>query len=135
MTDRRRGSGCSSARTTPARRRGASSGWGPPPRGGAGAARPARGAAAAGGARGPPPAGRVRAGLASAEYGDDGERLALPVVDRYFGGILAPTERRPGWEDAGHPHGTLLLARRACLEEIGLFDERYFAYCEEADLG
>jgi N-acetylglucosaminyl-diphospho-decaprenol L-rhamnosyltransferase len=78
---------------------------------------------------------RPAAGLASAEYGDDDVRLALPVVDRYFGGILAPTERRPGWEDAGHPHGTLLLARRACLEDIGLFDERYFAYCEEADLG
>jgi GT2 family glycosyltransferase len=57
------------------------------------------------------------------------------VVDRYFGGILGPTDRRPGWEAAGHPHGTLLLARRACLEEVGLFDERYFAYCEEADLG
>ena len=28
----------------------------------------------------------------------------------------------------------LLLARRACLAEVGLFDERYFAYCEEADL-
>ncbi len=74
---------------------------------------------------------RPRAGMASAEYGEGG----VPVVDRYFGGILAPSERRPGWEDAGHPHGTLLLARRQCLEEIGLFDERYFAYCEEADLG
>ena len=39
-----------------------------------------------------------------------------------------------GWEPAGHPHGTLMLARRAVLEEVGLFDERYFAYCEEADL-
>ena len=39
-----------------------------------------------------------------------------------------------GWEPAGHPHGTLLLARRQVLEEVGLFDERYFAYCEEADL-
>jgi N-acetylglucosaminyl-diphospho-decaprenol L-rhamnosyltransferase len=77
---------------------------------------------------------RPRAGLASAEYGD-GQRLARPVVDRYFGGILGPTERRPGWEAAGHPHGTLLLARRPCLEQVGLFDERYFAYCEEADLG
>lgn len=79
-------------------------------------------------------AGRPRAGLASAEYGGAG-RLALPVVDPYFGGILVPSDRRPGWEDAGYPHGTLLLARRGCLEEIGLFDERYFAYCEEADLG
>ena len=78
---------------------------------------------------------RPRAGLASAEYGDDDVRLARPVVDRYFGGILGPTDRRPGWEDADHPHGTLLLAGRACLDDIGLFDERYFAYCEEADLG
>jgi GT2 family glycosyltransferase len=27
-----------------------------------------------------------------------------------------------------------MLARRDLLEEVGLFDERYFAYCEEADL-
>jgi GT2 family glycosyltransferase len=74
---------------------------------------------------------RPRSGLVSAEYGHGG----TPVVDRYFGGILAASDRRPGWEDAGHPHGTLLLARRQCLEEVGLFDERYFAYCEEADLG
>ena len=40
-----------------------------------------------------------------------------------------------GWDPADYPHGTLMLARRACLEEVGLFDERYFAYCEEADLG
>jgi GT2 family glycosyltransferase len=79
-------------------------------------------------------AARPRAGLASAEYGD-GDRLARPVVDRYFGGILGPTDRAPGWEAADHPHGTLLLARRACLDDIGLFDESYFAYCEEADLG
>ena len=74
---------------------------------------------------------RPRAGLASAEFGEPGK----PVVDRYFGGILVDRQRDEGWEDAGHPHGTLLLARRGCLEDIGLFDERYFAYCEEADLG
>ncbi|CAN5840068.1 N/A [soil metagenome] len=78
---------------------------------------------------------RPRAGLACAEYGDHDEPKAKPAVDPYLGGILVATERHPGWEDAGHPHGTLLLARRACLEEIGLFDDRYFAYCEEADLG
>jgi hypothetical protein len=27
-----------------------------------------------------------------------------------------------------------MFARRACLDDVGLFDERYFAYCEEADL-
>jgi cellulose synthase/poly-beta-1,6-N-acetylglucosamine synthase-like glycosyltransferase len=73
---------------------------------------------------------RPRAGLACADVGDD----ATPIVDPYFGGILAPASIEEGWEDAGHPHGTLMLARRACLEQVGLFDERYFAYCEEADL-
>ncbi len=33
------------------------------------------------------------------------------------------------------PHGTLMLVRRACLQEIGLFDERYFAYGDEHELG
>jgi N-acetylglucosaminyl-diphospho-decaprenol L-rhamnosyltransferase len=78
---------------------------------------------------------RDRAGLACAEYGPDHVGRALPVVDRYLGGVLEPSDRADGWEACGHPHGTLMLARRACLEEVGLFDERYFAYCEEADLG
>jgi N-acetylglucosaminyl-diphospho-decaprenol L-rhamnosyltransferase len=33
------------------------------------------------------------------------------------------------------PHGTLMLVRRDCLAEIGLFDERYFAYGDEHELG
>jgi N-acetylglucosaminyl-diphospho-decaprenol L-rhamnosyltransferase len=73
---------------------------------------------------------RVRAGLVSADFGDG----VTPIVDPYFGGILAPATVTEGWEPAGHPHGTLLLARRAMLEQVGLFDERYFAYGEEADL-
>ena len=73
---------------------------------------------------------RPRAGLACADFGDG----ATPVVDPYFGGILAPATVTEGWEPAGPPHGTLMLARRSVLEEVGLFDERYFAYCEEADL-
>lgn len=72
-----------------------------------------------------------RAGLACADVGDD----ETPVVDPYFGGMTKPAEMDDGWEPADYPHGTLLIARRECLEEIGLFDERYFAYCEEADLG
>jgi GT2 family glycosyltransferase len=75
--------------------------------------------------------GRPRAGLACADYGD----AATPVVDPYFGGIPGPQTVTEGWEPAGYPHGTLLVARRACLEDVGLFDERYFSYCEEADLG
>ena len=76
--------------------------------------------------------GQPRAGLACADVGD-GE---TPVFDPYFGGMTVPDRRRaPGWETVDYPHGTLLIARRSCLEAIGLFDERYFAYCEETDLG
>jgi N-acetylglucosaminyl-diphospho-decaprenol L-rhamnosyltransferase len=78
--------------------------------------------------------GRPNAGLASAEYGDH-HWSGTPAVDPLFGALLRPSSVDDGWEDAGYPHGTLLLARRACLVDIGLFDERYFAYCEEADLG
>lgn len=75
-------------------------------------------------------AARPRAGLASAEYGTDEK----PVVDPYFGGMTVACERGDGWEPAGFAHGTFLLLRRACIEDVGLFDESYFAYCEEADL-
>jgi GT2 family glycosyltransferase len=71
-----------------------------------------------------------RAGLASADVGDS----LTPMVDRYFGAIPAPATVAQGWEAAGYPHGTLMLAARRCLEDVGLFDERYFAYCEEAEL-
>lgn len=74
---------------------------------------------------------RRRAGLACGDFGDG----TTPVVDPYFGGIQVPSTVVDGWDPAGYPHGTLLAARRACLEDIGLFDEEYFAYCEEADLG
>jgi GT2 family glycosyltransferase len=71
-----------------------------------------------------------RAGLASADVGDG----LTPVVDPYFGAISAPATVIDGWEPSGYPHGTLMVARRECLTGIGLFDERYFAYCEEAEL-
>jgi GT2 family glycosyltransferase len=38
-------------------------------------------------------------------------------------------------EDALIPSGCAALYRRAMLDEIGLFDEDFFAYCEDADLG
>lgn len=74
---------------------------------------------------------RGAVGLASADVGD-GE---TPIVDEYFGSITRPARVEEGFEPADYPHGTLVLARRACLDDVGLFDERYFAYCEEADLG
>jgi hypothetical protein len=78
-------------------------------------------------------AARPRAALACAEYGP-GEDWR-PVVDKFFGGWFVPTERLEGWESVDYPHGTLLGIRRAAVRDIGLFDERFFAYCEEADLG
>lgn len=74
---------------------------------------------------------RPRLGLVSADVGDG----ATPVVDPYFGGITRPAREVAGFEAADHPHGTFMLARRALLEQVGMFDERYFAYVEEADLG
>lgn len=70
-------------------------------------------------------------GLLSADVGDG----MSPVVDPYFGGMTVAARGGDGYEDVDYPHGTLFLARRRCLAEIGLFDERFFSYCEEADLG
>ena len=72
----------------------------------------------------------ANAGLCCADVGDG----MAPVIDPYFGGMVVPGGSVPGWEEVDYPHGTLMLLRRACLQEVGLFDERYFSYCEEADL-
>ncbi len=69
-------------------------------------------------------------GLMSADVGDG----ARPVIQPYLGTIEAPPTVDQGFEPVDYPHGTLMLARRQCLEEVGLFDERYFAYCEESEL-
>lgn len=76
-------------------------------------------------------ADRPDVGLMSADVGD-GMR---PVIQPYLGAIDAPPTVAAGFDPADYPHGTLMMCRRDCLEEIGLFDERYFAYCEESDLG
>jgi N-acetylglucosaminyl-diphospho-decaprenol L-rhamnosyltransferase len=75
---------------------------------------------------------RPEAGLVCAEFGPEFD--LVPAIDWILGGFYKPAERGVGWQDVDYPHGTLLLARRRTLEEVGLFDERYFAYCEEVDL-
>jgi len=76
------------------------------------------------------------AGLMCADVGDG----MTPVIDPYFGGMVVAASEPfaegdpPRWEDVDYPHGTLMLLRRDCLAEIGVFDERYFSYCEEAEL-
>ena len=59
-----------------------------------------------------------------------------PIVDPYFGGIPGPLTVDEGWEPAGLParHAAASPAAPAS-RTSALFDERYFTYCEEADLG
>ncbi len=71
-------------------------------------------------------------GLASAEFGPGFDMV--PSVDWVIGGYVRPAVRGCGWQETDYAHGTLLLTRRAALIDVGLFDERYFAYCEEVDL-
>ena len=55
------------------------------------------------------------------------------MIDPYLGTIDAP----PTVERASNTPATrtaLMLVRRACAEQVGIFDERYFAYCEESEL-
>ncbi len=70
-------------------------------------------------------------GMVSADVGDG----RLQLVDHVFGPIDQVAPREEGLEIVDYPHGTLMVVSRACLASVGLFDERYFAYCEEADLG
>ncbi|HET9690918.1 MAG TPA: glycosyltransferase [Acidimicrobiales bacterium] len=76
---------------------------------------------------------RPDAGLASAEFGPGFD--LVPTFDWVIGGFYKKGPRGRGWQDVDYPHGTLMVATRRLLEEVGLFDDRYFAYCEEADLG
>ncbi|HEY3500872.1 MAG TPA: glycosyltransferase [Polyangiaceae bacterium] len=74
---------------------------------------------------------RPRAGLASAEFGSG----TLPGYTLLHGYDLYPAPAGTGFCPVEYPNGTLFVVARPCLEEIGLFDERYFAYGEECDLG
>ncbi len=73
----------------------------------------------------------AEAGLVCADVGDG----AAPRIDPRFGPMPGPAGVAEGFETVDYPHGTLLVIRRDCARTVGLFDERYFAYCEEADLG
>jgi N-acetylglucosaminyl-diphospho-decaprenol L-rhamnosyltransferase len=72
-------------------------------------------------------------GIASPEY-PDGSVPHLSALHAVSQKIATPL--RPGVVcEIDVPHGTLMIVRRECLAEIGLFDERYFAYGDEHELG
>ncbi len=72
-------------------------------------------------------------GIACPQYDDPfiGRLSALRGVYPEYARALASGTAQP----VDVPHGTLMLLRRECLQQIGLFDERYFAYGDEHELG
>lgn len=60
-----------------------------------------------------------------------GPMLTYPSGGRIGG---EKTGRRDGVLDATWISGGCMLLRRACIEEIGVFDERLSSYCEDIDL-
>jgi GT2 family glycosyltransferase len=74
-----------------------------------------------------------RLGIACPEYGTPSLLKFSPIRCSYF--VPVPPRSIGTVELMNIPHGTLTLYRKQCLTEIGLFDERYFAYGDEYDLG
>lgn len=62
---------------------------------------------------------------------------SVPILSRLHGvaqRMAAPVPVDDA-QEIDVPHSTLMLLRRAALEQIGFFDERYFAYGDEHELG
>jgi N-acetylglucosaminyl-diphospho-decaprenol L-rhamnosyltransferase len=74
-----------------------------------------------------------RIGIACPEYGIS----EIPHFSKLRYSRSAPVAVRPCGrsEPIEMLHGTVIAFRRECLLEIGLFDERYFAYGDEHDIG
>ena len=73
-----------------------------------------------------------RLGIVSPQPGVD----HLPVFSPVRGPRLIKIDPRPYGtvEPADWVHGTVMGFRKACLKEIGLFDDRYFAYGDELEI-
>jgi GT2 family glycosyltransferase len=61
--------------------------------------------------------------------------MSADGIGRGRGRLERDGEAYASAEDALIPSGCAALYRRAMLDEIGLFDEDFFAYCEDSDLG
>lgn len=51
-----------------------------------------------------------------------------------LGRVFDRPRSRPGMRDVDWVAGTCMLVRRRAFEDVGGFDERFFLYCEDADL-
>jgi GT2 family glycosyltransferase len=74
-----------------------------------------------------------RLGLACPQY-------ETPEITRYSpirGGTFERVAQRPTGEvtPLEFPFGTLMIVRKDCLKEMGLYDERHFAYGDEIEIG
>ena len=78
-------------------------------------------------------AANPRVGIACPQYPEP----FVAQLSRWRGVYTEAMEPQPRGcaQEVAVPHGTLMLVRRECLDEIGLFDERYFAYGDEHELG
>lgn len=73
-----------------------------------------------------------RVGIACPEYG----KPEIPNYSPMRGArLLAGAPRPAGVEYVEFPLGTLMLFRKSCFHQIGLFDERFFAYGDETEIG
>ncbi len=84
---------------------------------------------------------RPRAGMFASEVRLDpghldsaGMLIAADGSSKQRGHLEAPANFA-GLKDALLPSGSAALYRRKMLDEIGLFDETFFLYCEDTDLG
>ena len=77
--------------------------------------------------------GDKRLGIACPEYGSPRD---LPRYSPVRGPRLLPSppRQRGSVEPVDFAHATLFVVSKDCLREIGLFDERYFAYGDEYDI-
>lgn len=62
------------------------------------------------------------------------EISSLLGLDRFIAKPASAPTGPGGWTPTGWVKGACLMARRSTLDEIGLFDERFFFFSEEVDL-
>ncbi|MGQ0792568.1 MAG: glycosyltransferase family 2 protein [Deltaproteobacteria bacterium] len=71
-----------------------------------------------------------RVGIAGAEFGVG----YAASFSAFRGPVIEFGEKGEGFERHAFANGTVMIFRRACISEIGIFDDIFFAYGDEVDL-